>query len=146
MTTVSSTLSICCHVSRGRSTEARSTRSTKSCTTGKHSTSSGFTSSLFPIIFASRRRHTRLQGDWSSDVCSSDLDLCGDPHLTPRAFQAGGGTRPVRHLLVGGDQKILFVGVVSAGAAGQRQKSGNNQQIGRASCRGRCRSRWSPYH
>src|SRR5205807_6476923 len=22
----------------------------------------------------SRRRHTRLQGDWSSDVCSSDLD------------------------------------------------------------------------
>src|SRR5205807_6754342 len=23
----------------------------------------------------SRRRHTRLQGDWSSDVCSSDLDL-----------------------------------------------------------------------
>src|SRR5688500_19381880 len=24
-------------------------------------------------FFASRRRHTRLQGDWSSDVCSSDL-------------------------------------------------------------------------
>src|ERR1039457_4075471 len=24
-------------------------------------------------IFSSRRRHTRLQGDWSSDVCSSDL-------------------------------------------------------------------------
>src|SRR5205807_6920106 len=23
----------------------------------------------------SRRRHTRLQGDWSSDVCSSDLIL-----------------------------------------------------------------------
>src|SRR5688500_20274507 len=23
---------------------------------------------------ASRRRHTRLQGDWSSDVCSSDLE------------------------------------------------------------------------
>src|SRR5256885_11944369 len=28
-------------------------------------------SSLF--FFSSRRRHTRLQGDWSSDVCSSDL-------------------------------------------------------------------------
>src|ERR1039457_546998 len=27
--------------------------------------------SLF--VFSSRRRHTRLQGDWSSDVCSSDL-------------------------------------------------------------------------
>src|SRR5688500_8785978 len=25
------------------------------------------------LVFSSRRRHTRLQGDWSSDVCSSDL-------------------------------------------------------------------------
>src|SRR5688500_20278262 len=25
------------------------------------------------IFFPSRRRHTILQGDWSSDVCSSDL-------------------------------------------------------------------------
>src|ERR1022692_4890138 len=29
-------------------------------------------STLF--FFSSRRRHTRLQGDWSSDVCSSDLE------------------------------------------------------------------------
>src|ERR1039457_4323622 len=27
----------------------------------------------FCFFFSSRRRHTRLQGDWSSDVCSSDL-------------------------------------------------------------------------
>src|SRR5256885_4559714 len=27
------------------------------------------------FFFSSRRRHTRLQGDWSSDVCSSDLML-----------------------------------------------------------------------
>src|SRR5205807_5356003 len=27
----------------------------------------------FYFFFSSRRRHTRLQGDWSSDVCSSDL-------------------------------------------------------------------------
>src|SRR5205807_3207526 len=27
------------------------------------------------FFFSSRRRHTRLQGDWSSDVCSSDLEL-----------------------------------------------------------------------
>src|SRR5256885_12847683 len=33
----------------------------------------------FFFFFSSRRRHTRLQGDWSSDVCSSDL-----PHR-PRA-------------------------------------------------------------
>src|SRR5256885_12255460 len=29
--------------------------------------------SLLCFFFSSRRRHTRLQGDWSSDVCSSDL-------------------------------------------------------------------------
>src|SRR6266566_6827916 len=28
---------------------------------------------FFYFFFSSRRRHTRLQGDWSSDVCSSDL-------------------------------------------------------------------------
>src|SRR5256885_3923835 len=27
---------------------------------------------LVIFFFSSRRRHTRLQGDWSSDVCSSD--------------------------------------------------------------------------
>src|SRR5688500_20077574 len=30
----------------------------------------------YEFLFSSRRRHTRLQGDWSSDVCSSDL-RCG---------------------------------------------------------------------
>src|SRR5256885_17249826 len=30
-------------------------------------------SSITAFFFSSRRRHTRLQGDWSSDVCSSDL-------------------------------------------------------------------------
>src|SRR3989454_5659221 len=29
------------------------------------------------FFFSSRRRHTRLQGDWSSDVCSSDLEQAG---------------------------------------------------------------------
>src|SRR3989454_4313604 len=29
------------------------------------------------FFFSSRRRHTRLQGDWSSDVCSSDLTESG---------------------------------------------------------------------
>src|SRR2546426_12505180 len=32
------------------------------------------------FFFSSRRRHTRLQGDWSSDVCSSDLWIV-DPEL-----------------------------------------------------------------
>src|SRR6266581_8203357 len=28
---------------------------------------------MFCFFFSSRRRHTRWTGDWSSDVCSSDL-------------------------------------------------------------------------
>src|SRR5207248_4708338 len=28
---------------------------------------------LYTFFFSSRRRHTRSYGDWSSDVCSSDL-------------------------------------------------------------------------
>src|SRR5256885_11171036 len=39
---------------------------------------------MFAVFFSSRRRHTRLQGDWSSDVCSSDLD---DFLVTPRHAQ-----------------------------------------------------------
>src|SRR5439155_2658913 len=30
---------------------------------------------VFFFFFSSRRRHTRWPRDWSSDVCSSDLDL-----------------------------------------------------------------------
>src|SRR5690606_41958436 len=33
-----------------------------------------FSLSVFFFFFSSRRRHTRFSRDWSSDVCSSDLD------------------------------------------------------------------------
>src|SRR5437867_5886302 len=39
---------------------------------------SQFTLSCFLFFFSSRRRHTRSYGDWSSDVCSSDLDEVDD--------------------------------------------------------------------
>src|SRR5437762_4329976 len=51
---------------------------------------------FFFFFFSSRRRHTRYIGDWSSDVCSSDLGtvlfagmrVAHDPaqrqHVTPR--------------------------------------------------------------
>src|SRR5262249_57329114 len=32
-------------------------------------------SARFIFFFSSRRRHTRLVSDWSSDVCSSDLKV-----------------------------------------------------------------------
>src|SRR6266850_3360235 len=39
------------------------------------------------FFFSSRRRHTRLQGDWSSDVCSSDLKLVTLCSPDPQAFR-----------------------------------------------------------
>src|SRR5256885_13272794 len=40
------------------------------------------------FFFSNRRRHTRLQGDWSSDVCSSDLYGITKRYAFPR--RAGG--------------------------------------------------------
>src|SRR2546430_4467407 len=36
---------------------------------------------LIMFFFSSRRRHTRFDCDWSSDVCSSDLHLIGPAAL-----------------------------------------------------------------
>src|SRR5256885_17245851 len=38
------------------------------------------------FFFSSRRRHTRLQGDWSSDVCSSDLSARYGPPIWPASM------------------------------------------------------------
>src|SRR5699024_11335598 len=39
-----------------------------------------FSVQIIVLFFSSRRRHTRSKRDWSSDVCSSDLDgsICSD--------------------------------------------------------------------
>src|SRR5205807_4634028 len=52
-------------------------------------TSTSARSSSF--FFSSRRRHTRLQGDWSSDVCSSDL--ADEPSQNGGGFRPGGRLR-----------------------------------------------------
>src|SRR2546430_14451391 len=38
------------------------------------------------FFFSSRRRHTRFDCDWSSDVCSSDLDLIDRSKLAAEVF------------------------------------------------------------
>src|SRR3989449_6916933 len=35
------------------------------------------------FFFSSRRRHTRCSRDWSSDVCSSDLEVPEGEHIVP---------------------------------------------------------------
>src|ERR671918_35827 len=46
------------------------------------------TTPIMFFFFSSRRRHTRLQGDWSSDVCSSDLPLVQESPLAEPAAQS----------------------------------------------------------
>src|SRR5256885_13242023 len=84
------------------------------------------------FFFSSRRRHTRLQGDWSSDVCSSDLPgkyagvelrAKGDPVLYLK--DAPGISRELRRQMIDG------LGVLRS----------EERRVGKE-----CRSRWSPYH
>src|SRR2546430_10338987 len=39
------------------------------------------------FFFSSRRRHTRFDCDWSSDVCSSDLSRLDQPHQVRRSMR-----------------------------------------------------------
>src|SRR6266571_1661384 len=72
------------------------------------------------FFFSSRRRHTRLTCDWSSDVLFRSLD--------------GARHRNERRLL----ERLQ--------PRGQSRGDRGLREIGRASCRKECRSRWSPYH
>src|SRR5256885_11445171 len=61
-------------------------------------------------FFSSRRRHTRLQGDWSSDVCSSDLVRPGyvyGPGNEGITGRVGIGTFGV-FLHLGGSNRVPF--------------------------------------
>src|SRR5256885_7549796 len=63
---------------------------------------------VWSIFFTSRRRHTRLQGDWSSDVCSSDLSR--------RRLQLGeiGHGPDAERALRAGHRREVDVGLVDA--------------------------------
>src|SRR5256885_1480341 len=57
-------------------------------------------SDVVHLLFSSRRRHTRLQGDWSSDVCSSDLTPNSTMSKDARRFLSFEGTLEVSFLCV----------------------------------------------
>src|SRR5256885_10139118 len=75
------------------------------------------------FFFSSRRRHTRLQGDWSSDVCSSDLVVLLRGAIAPvdRVGPGQGG-----ELLHPGDQ-LLVLGKCLRG--GRALGQGTNQLL-----------------
>src|SRR2546428_3917539 len=99
----------------------------------------------FMFFFSSRRRHTRSDRDWSSDVCSSDLM----PVLRPAEIYYDGGedgeqlTRRIlegllQHLNPGGRLYCRTLGSDREEAPFERSEE---RRVGKE-----CRSRWSPYH
>src|SRR5256885_11483430 len=95
------------------------------------------------FFFSSRRRHTRLQGDWSSDVCSSDLaggvDLYADIPGAIRALKKLDGQHPLEFYLRVG---FHIAGVLpDANGRGKPDIRSEERRVGKEG-----RSRWSPYH
>src|SRR3989454_124249 len=97
------------------------------------------------FFFSSRRRHTRLQGDWSSDVCSSDL-YGRDDEWQDRQGRRGenrhseGGAVSARRL----DSLLQNRGRPAPIPYGQcpcERVRSEERRVGKE-----CRSRWSPYH
>src|SRR2546430_8864594 len=98
------------------------------------------------LFFSSRRRHTRFDCDWSSDVCSSDLveRPAACPLRAPGAMKrigivVGGGPAP-------GTNAVIAAAVIEAvklGCApiGFHEGRSEERRVGKE-----CRSRWSPYH
>src|SRR2546430_11972788 len=96
------------------------------------------------FFFSSRRRHTRFDCDWSSDVCSSDLF-----RLQGHLFLHFLGLFPKvldlqLRLLLGREQRNLYPrhhqARFSLNLLWNRFRS-EERRVGKE-----CRSRWSPYH
>src|SRR5437763_3676676 len=97
---------------------------------------------FFFFFFSSRRRHTRYIGDWSSDVCSSDLGPLLD---LLAADQPGMGQHP-EVLADGGLADAQLLGdehradPVAHQVAVDLRRS-EERRVGKE-----CRSRWWPEH
>src|SRR5256885_13328457 len=97
----------------------------------------------YVFFFSSRRRHTRLQGDWSSDVCSSDLSWqTYRMDITPAEWPMSSTSRL---LTQNADQIVTGLSKAAPAAASseleKRLKRSEERRVGEE-----CRSRWSPYH
>src|SRR5256885_15326596 len=62
------------------------------------------------FFFSSRRRHTRLQGDWSSDVCSSDLGPMMTDLMSGRLDAASVGAAALLPFIKAGKVRCIATG------------------------------------
>src|SRR3712207_7294958 len=94
---------------------------------------------IFFFFFSSRRRHTRYWRDWSSDVCSSDLQYDHPDPGNPDGLKCDVEGR-VYCTAPGGIWVHNPDGSVVARLATPGHRS-EERRVGKE-----CRSRWSPYH
>src|SRR5207248_8072174 len=85
---------------------------------------------LFFFFFSSRRRHTRSYGDWSSDVCSSDLFRAVNPKSARNSL--------VSRIPVGKGLVLLKKVVARSSEALPRSEE---RRVGKE-----CRARWWRYY
>src|SRR5256886_8841340 len=97
----------------------------------------------FFFFFSSRRRHTRFDCDWSSDVCSSDLvDRAAQLQVDgPRRRDLLDDVE--RRLRVDAEQDLEAVAgrLVRLPRVDELVLRSEERRVGKE-----CRSRWSPYH
>src|SRR2546421_8525329 len=98
---------------------------------------------LFYFFFSSRRRHTRSDRDWSSDVCSSDLGQIDQLFFYENKIYNPDGTVLVavnqRDRVVAENEK--FVAYIPFAPRMPYEVRSEERRVGKE-----CRSRWSPYH
>src|SRR5256886_6959875 len=95
------------------------------------------------FFFSSRRRHTRFDCDWSSDVCSSDLGC----RVVVQGFGNVGSM--AADLMQKAGYKIVGLADIGGGLYNEKgfdipkviDWRSEERRVGKE-----CRSRWSPYH
>src|SRR5690348_18101005 len=98
---------------------------------------------LFFFFFSSRRRHTRWTGDWSSDVCSSDLVstpmfyyAAAEYELHDAGIMVTASHNPSEY----NGFKMVHGDAMPIGKGSGMERS-EERRVGKE-----CRSRWAPDH
>src|SRR3712207_7496928 len=99
--------------------------------------------SFFFFFFSSRRRHTRYWRDWSSDVCSSDLEI---PYLFLLLFSFLRFLIVLIELLFSLSIPVLLLWQIFSNCFYSFSPPTSSIRSEERRVGKECRSRWSPYH